>query len=72
MIFPLGLFCWGSKWTVGTWCTLRKTYRDFRIDRIQDLDFASDFEFPSQAINLDTYTEFQLERMKLSGFQPLT
>lgn len=72
IILPLGLFCWGSKWTVGTWCTLRETYRDFRIDRIQNLDFASDFEFPIQEINLDTYTEFQLERMKLSGFQPLT
>jgi predicted DNA-binding transcriptional regulator YafY len=72
IILPLGLFCWGSKWTVGTWCTLRETYRDFRIDRIQDLNFASNFEFPSQEINLDTYTEFQLERMKLSGFQPLT
>ncbi|MBH8553670.1 YafY family transcriptional regulator [Nostocaceae cyanobacterium CENA357] len=46
IVFPLGLFYWGSKWTVGTWCTLRKTYRDFRVDRIQDLDFASDVEVP--------------------------
>ena len=68
IIFPLGLFYWGSKWTVGTWCNLRKTYRDFRINRIQDLDFASDIECPDQEISLDAYTNFQIERIKSSGF----
>jgi predicted DNA-binding transcriptional regulator YafY len=68
IIFPLGLFYWGSKWTVGTWCTLRKTYRDFRIDHIQELDFALDVEFPGQEISLDAYTDFQIERRKSSGF----
>lgn len=67
IVFPLGLFYWGEKWTVGTWCILRNTYRDFRVDRIQTLDFAPDIEFP-QEISLDTYTKFQLERIKLSGF----
>ena len=33
-IYPLGLFFWGGKWTVGSWCTLRENYRDFRLDRI--------------------------------------
>ncbi|MEP0797324.1 YafY family transcriptional regulator [Trichocoleus sp. DQ-A3] len=68
IVFPLGLFYWGGKWTVGTWCILRNSYRDFRVDRIQNLDFASDVEFPDQEISLDLYTKFQLERIKLSGF----
>jgi predicted DNA-binding transcriptional regulator YafY len=68
IVFPLGLFYWGGKWTVGTWCILRNAYRDFRVDRIQNLDFASDVEFPDQEISLDLYTKFQLERIKLSGF----
>jgi len=68
IVFPLGLFHWGGKWTVGTWCILRNTYRDFRVDRIQNLDFASDVEFPDQEISLDSYTKFQLKRIKLSGF----
>ena len=33
-IFPLGLFYWGGKWTIGAWCTLRQAYRDFRVDLI--------------------------------------
>lgn len=33
-VLPLGLFYWGGKWTVGTWCCVRKAYRDFRVDRI--------------------------------------
>ncbi|NMP26571.1 YafY family transcriptional regulator [Rahnella sp. SAP-1] len=36
-IFPLGLFYWGGKWTVGAWCCIRETYRDFRVDRILDI-----------------------------------
>ncbi|GAB4370283.1 MAG: YafY family protein [Elainellaceae cyanobacterium] len=68
VVFPLGLFYWGEKWTVGTWCILRNAYRDFRVDRIQQLDFASDVERPNQEISLALYTEFQLERIKLSGF----
>jgi predicted DNA-binding transcriptional regulator YafY len=34
-IYPLGLFYWGGKWTIGSWCTLRKEFRDFRLDRIE-------------------------------------
>lgn len=68
VIFPLGLFYWGSKWTVGTWCSLRKTYRDFRIDHIQELDFALDVEAPEQGISLDAYTNYQIERIKSFGF----
>ncbi|MGB5959823.1 MAG: YafY family protein [Coleofasciculaceae cyanobacterium] len=67
VIFPLGLFYWGGKWTVGTWCQLRNSYRDFRVDRIKSLDFASDFE-SSEEITLEAYTTFQLARIKLSGF----
>lgn len=68
IVFPLGLFYWGEKWTVGTWCILRNSYRDFRIDRIINLDFASDVEFPGQEISLDTYMHFHAERIKSSGF----
>lgn len=37
-IFPLGLFYWGGKWTLGSWCHLKQAYRDFRIDRIECLE----------------------------------
>jgi predicted DNA-binding transcriptional regulator YafY len=38
IIQPLALFYWGNKWTLGAWCELRTSFRDFRIDRIHTLE----------------------------------
>jgi predicted DNA-binding transcriptional regulator YafY len=35
---PLCLAFWGGKWTLGTWCRLRKDFRNFRPDRIDRLE----------------------------------
>jgi predicted DNA-binding transcriptional regulator YafY len=37
-IWPLGLYFWGTRWTVGAWCTLRQDFRTFRPDRITAVD----------------------------------
>jgi predicted DNA-binding transcriptional regulator YafY len=37
-IRPLGLFFWGSSWTVAAWCELRQDFRGFRLDRVQKLE----------------------------------
>jgi len=37
IIWPLGLFFWGSVWTIGAWCELRQAFRVFRLDRISTL-----------------------------------
>ncbi|MBK1879257.1 helix-turn-helix transcriptional regulator [Pelagicoccus mobilis] len=36
---PLGLIHYLDYWHVIAWCRLRQDYRDFRLDRIQKLDF---------------------------------
>ena len=36
-LWPLGLFFWGSVWTLGAWCELREAFRSFRLDRITGL-----------------------------------
>ncbi len=36
-IRPLGLYFWGSVWTLVGWCELRSDFRNFRLDRIQNL-----------------------------------
>lgn len=59
IVFPLGMFYWGGKWTVGTWCLLRKSYRDFRLDRIQHLALVSGIEPPAPEISLSTYLQVQ-------------
>jgi predicted DNA-binding transcriptional regulator YafY len=53
-VYPLGLFYWGGKWTLGCWCTLRKGYRDFRLDRMQQITQLSRFE-KTAVINFDVY-----------------
>ena len=37
-IKPLGLFFWGNVWTLTAWCELRDAFRNFRLDRIQQLE----------------------------------
>jgi predicted DNA-binding transcriptional regulator YafY len=58
-IFPLGLFYWGGKWTVGAWCTLRHGYRDFRVDRIQTLSKSSDLHQLPSHISFTAYMQFK-------------
>jgi predicted DNA-binding transcriptional regulator YafY len=36
-VLPLGLFYWGSVWSLGAWCELRIAFRNFRLDRIEGL-----------------------------------
>jgi len=33
-VWPLGLFFWGTVWTLGGWCELRDSFRNFRLDRM--------------------------------------
>lgn len=33
-VWPLGLFFWSTGWTLGAWCELRQSLRNFRIDRM--------------------------------------
>jgi predicted DNA-binding transcriptional regulator YafY len=34
---PLGSFYWGAVWTLAAWCERRNDFRNFRIDRIEQL-----------------------------------
>lgn len=36
IVCPLGLYFWGSVWTLAAWCELRQNYRNFRLDRIAE------------------------------------
>jgi predicted DNA-binding transcriptional regulator YafY len=35
---PLGCFYWSSVWTLAAWCETREAFRNFRIDRIRQLE----------------------------------
>lgn len=36
-VLPLGLFFWGERWLLVTWCELREDYRCFRLDRCLEI-----------------------------------
>jgi predicted DNA-binding transcriptional regulator YafY len=47
-IRPLGLYFWGSQWTLVAWCEVRNDFRTFRIDRIATL--AAGEHFPEEPL----------------------
>lgn len=61
-VYPLGLFYWGGKWTVGTWCTSRNAYRDFRVDRMQNLQITTAALELEVQWNLRAYLQYQSEQ----------
>ncbi|MGH1429414.1 MAG: helix-turn-helix transcriptional regulator [Arenicella sp.] len=59
VVFPLGLFYWGGKWTLGSWCNMRKEYRDFRVDCIKNLVDALAPKVHPKSMSLSDYLECQ-------------
>ena len=47
-VWPLGLFFWGSIWTMGAWCELREAFRNFRLDRLRSLEIC-DEQYPHES-----------------------
>lgn len=54
-IWPLGLFYWGNVWTLVGWCELRRDYRQFRLDRIQQQQDAGKYFEPQPHQTLKHY-----------------
>ena len=70
IICPLGLFFWGQVWTLGAWCEKRNTFRNFRVDRIFQLnDTGRSFELDPMK-NLNSYFDFiRKEQVVKTGFK---
>ncbi len=47
IIWPLGLFFWGTTWTLGAWCEMRQAFRNFRLDRIETLQVSGE-QYPNE------------------------
>lgn len=52
---PLGMVFWGGKWTLIAWCHLRNSYREFRIDRMQQVTLLEQHFETSPERNLQHY-----------------
>lgn len=52
---PLGMVYWGGKWTLIAWCHLRGGYREFRIDRMQQITLLEQYFDTGPERNLQHY-----------------
>lgn len=59
MIRPLGLSFWGDRWALVAWCELRRDFRTFRPDRIQELAATAERFEPEAGQRLEDYLERQ-------------
>lgn len=56
-IQPIGLYYYGGSWHLIAWCSLRKDYRDFRVDKINSLLITEDFFDGSRHPSLKEYID---------------
>jgi predicted DNA-binding transcriptional regulator YafY len=55
VVRPLGLYFWGSTWTLGAWCELRADFRNFRLDRVDDVELLDEQFEHEPPVTLDDY-----------------
>ncbi len=56
-IRPLGLYFWGEKWTLLAYCESRKDFRNFRLDRIRQLEDAKEIFVEEPGKTLQDFME---------------
>jgi len=54
-VHPIGLFFWGSVWTLVAWCELRQDFRSFRLDRIESTVVLEDKFEPATGQTLEDF-----------------
>jgi predicted DNA-binding transcriptional regulator YafY len=42
ILHPLGLYFWGTTWSIAAWCESRNDFRNFRLDRIRSLEMGDE------------------------------
>jgi predicted DNA-binding transcriptional regulator YafY len=56
-VAPLGLYFWGSTWTLGAWCELRADFRNFRLDRVDEATVLPDTFEHEPPVTLADYVQ---------------
>lgn len=64
---PLGLYFWGTKWTLAAWCEFRGDYRSFRPDRMRDVRMLDEVFDGSDGIHLQGFLENMERRSRERG-----
>ncbi len=71
---PLGLYFWGRTWSVASWCELRGDFRNFRPDRMTDIELLTDTWSDEDGTDLAAYRAAMQEQQGMppgwSGLGP--
>ncbi|MES2098328.1 MAG: YafY family protein [Pseudomonadota bacterium] len=63
VVRPLGCFYWSSVWTLAAWCETRDGFRNFRVDRIVEVEvLATRFRDEPGKTLADLFREVEAER----------
>jgi predicted DNA-binding transcriptional regulator YafY len=54
-VWPLGLWFWGASWSMAAWCELRGDYRNFRPDRMGDVELLDEHFDGDDGIGLQDF-----------------
>lgn len=52
---PLALYFWGRVWTLTSWCLLRDSFRNFRIDRMHNIQLSGEIFTDEPGCSLQDY-----------------
>ncbi len=55
IVRPLGLYFWGPTWSLGAWCELRGGFRNFRLDRIDQVELSDEHFEHEPPVTLEDY-----------------
>lgn len=58
VVHPIGLFFWGSMWTLAAYCELRQGYRNFRLDRLEGAAVLEDTFDPATGKTLEDFLRY--------------
>lgn len=67
IVRPFGLYFWGTKWTLGGWCELRRGYRTFRPDRMSDVRILEETFTEDDGISLEAFLQETRENQARQG-----
>jgi len=64
---PLFLAFWGTTWTASAWCELRRDFRNFRPDRMREVELLEDAAPSEPGRDLETYLQMLKDRRIKEG-----
>lgn len=63
-IRPLGMYFWGSSWTLAAWCELRDDFRHFRLDRMSQCELSGETYVTEQQKSLEEFVRMVVSKKK--------